>query len=392
MKTNSNNLVRLPIIGILFCGGQVSPSNLLLQLIFEQLQTCFPDSPVIGIRRGFFGMANPDNYVPLTQELIDGLSPYGTWLQTCRNYFPEEHLDEILPALKRAGINTLIILGGDGTLRGAAEAFSDAMAEHLPDMKLYFIPCTIDGINGSDATVGIDCAAAFSAERSLHLIANAWGTYDADKNGASRTVIVQHMGRDRDDLLVRSAEKIVAEGRIGDFFMRDVTLKLIPTNWDWSLRTLAEELLRTPPSVHIALLCSEGAKPNDANLSLLKGESVAEKLKNYLEIFGCRKVNAEVIGYGSQSNGVLNDDVRHSTLLWAKALADAIAQGAGADGFLRRAIVCRDGAFLTVPLDELAAQNDAGHDTPDRQEHRRRQTALLEPLRDYLPPSGKTEG
>ena len=112
---------------------------------------------VVGIRGGYGGILRGD-YCALDAPLAQRIYKLGgTILQSGR--LPElkrrEVRDRAVRELERAGFDALVVLGGDGSFRGAG-ALCEAAGGKL---RLIGIPCTIDNdIYGSRYTLGYDTA------------------------------------------------------------------------------------------------------------------------------------------------------------------------------------------------------------------------------------------
>ena len=94
---------------------------------------------VIGIQEGFDGLIRGE-MIPLAARDVGGiLSRGGTFLRTAR--CPEFHDKKIqikgIRELHESGIDGLIVIGGDGSLRGA-----HAITEH--DFPVVGVPASID--------------------------------------------------------------------------------------------------------------------------------------------------------------------------------------------------------------------------------------------------------
>ena len=110
---------------------------------------------VVGSRLGFEGIVN-DDIIPLdVKSVANCIQRGGTILQSAR--FPEfkdpKVREKALSILKREHIDALVVLGGDGSFRGAS------LLEQEGDIKVIGIPCTIDNdIQNTEYTIGFDTA------------------------------------------------------------------------------------------------------------------------------------------------------------------------------------------------------------------------------------------
>lgn len=139
-------------IGVLTSGGDAPGMNAAIRAIVRSATA--QDIAVLGIRRGYSGLINGD-VIELTARSVDGIILRGgTMLYSarCLEMLTEEGLQKAANTCKYMGIDALIVIGGDGTFRGA-QALS-----HL-GVPAIGIPGTIDNdIVCSDYTIGFDTA------------------------------------------------------------------------------------------------------------------------------------------------------------------------------------------------------------------------------------------
>lgn len=139
---------------------------------------------VIGFRRGFTGLMAGD-YIPLGPRAVANLIQRGgTFLGTSRS--PEfkqvKGRLKAIEVLKSAGIDGLIVIGGDGSFRGIHDLIQEC------DIRAVGIPGTIDNdIYGTDVSIGFDTA-----------VNTALGAIDRIRDTAAsheRLFFVEVMGR-----------------------------------------------------------------------------------------------------------------------------------------------------------------------------------------------------
>ncbi|MBI5746116.1 MAG: 6-phosphofructokinase [Nitrospirae bacterium] len=110
---------------------------------------------VIGFRRGFTGLMAGD-YIPLGPRAVANIIQRGgTFLGTSRS--PEfkgtEGRRKAIDVLEKAGVEGLIVIGGDGSFRGIYDLIREC------DIRAVGIPGTIDNdIYGTDVSIGFDTA------------------------------------------------------------------------------------------------------------------------------------------------------------------------------------------------------------------------------------------
>jgi 6-phosphofructokinase 1 len=184
-------------IAILTSGGDCSGMNATIRAVVRTALATGIE--VVGVQKGFAGLVN-DWMQPLTTRSVSGIVQRGgTMLQSarCLEMHDISVRAKVVETLKRAGIEGLVLLGGDGSLRGAH-------ALHVLGVRIVAIPASIDNdIPYTDMSLGVDTA--------LNNIRHA---VDALKDTASshdRAFVVETMGRDCGYLAVVSAIACGAE-------------------------------------------------------------------------------------------------------------------------------------------------------------------------------------
>jgi 6-phosphofructokinase 1 len=141
------------------------------------------DTEVVGIRDGWEGLMN-DRTMPLDRDSVRGiLGRGGTMLGTSRldPYVHGEGLASCENTVSRNGIDRLVVIGGDGTLRSAMGLAN----EGLP---VIGVPKTIDNdIVGTDTTFGFATAVQIATEAIDRLSSTA--------EAHNRVIVVEVMGR-----------------------------------------------------------------------------------------------------------------------------------------------------------------------------------------------------
>ena len=139
---------------------------------------------VIGIRRGYAGLLERD-FRPLAARDVGGIIERGgTFLGSarCSEFKTEEGQARALDVLANAGIDGLIVIGGNGSQTGA-EALS---RKGLP---VVGVASTIDNdLFGSDITIGVDTA--------LNIAIEAIDRLRVTAASHERAFLVEVMGRD----------------------------------------------------------------------------------------------------------------------------------------------------------------------------------------------------
>ncbi len=79
------------------------------------------DLEVFGIRRGFAGMSDGDIFQMESKSVANIIQRGGTILKTarCKEFFTYDGRKKAVENLQRHGIEGLVVIGGDGSFRGA---------------------------------------------------------------------------------------------------------------------------------------------------------------------------------------------------------------------------------------------------------------------------------
>jgi 6-phosphofructokinase 1 len=154
---------------------------------------------VIGFRRGYEGLLEGD-VIPLTVSSVGGIIHRGgTILRTARSerFVKPEGVREGLQKLREYDIDALVVIGGDGSFRGAYDL-------HKLGYPVVGIPGTIDNdMAGTDCTIGFDTA----CNTALQCIEKLRDTASSHE----RLFLVEVMGRHAGFLALEAAVAAGAE-------------------------------------------------------------------------------------------------------------------------------------------------------------------------------------
>ncbi len=140
-------------IGVLTSGGDAPGMNAAIRAVVRT--AVYHGLEVVGIRQGYTGMINSD-FIPLVSTSVsDILQRGGTILKSsrCEEFRTPEGRTKAYHNLKSAGIDGVVVIGGDGSFTGA-RLFCEEF-----DIPIVGVPGTIDNdIYGTDYTIGYDTA------------------------------------------------------------------------------------------------------------------------------------------------------------------------------------------------------------------------------------------
>ena len=155
---------------------------------------------VCGIMRGYSGLIENDIIPMDSRSVANIIQRGGTILKTARSkaFTTPEGREIAYNNLKLHGIDGLIIIGGDGSFKGA-QTFSNEY-----DIPCIGLPGTIDkDIAGTDVTIGFDTAVNTAVE-AIDKIRDTMDAHD-------RLFIVEVMGRDAGYIALHSGIATGAE-------------------------------------------------------------------------------------------------------------------------------------------------------------------------------------
>lgn len=145
-------------IGILTGGGDAPGLNAVIRgVVLTGVQV--HGLEFVGFQDGWKGVLG-ENYAPLTRLDIRGISKLGgTIIGTSRtNPFDHGGIERVREVFDKAGVSSLIVIGGEGTL-AATKAMADL------GLPVVGVPKTVDNdLGGTDYTFGFDTAVSIATE------------------------------------------------------------------------------------------------------------------------------------------------------------------------------------------------------------------------------------
>jgi 6-phosphofructokinase 1 len=185
-------------IGVLTSGGDSPGMNACIRAVVRT--GLYHKLEVFGIVRGYSGMIDDDIQSMNSRSVANIIQRGGTILKTARSkeFLTHEGRRKAYDNLKKRGIDGLVIIGGDGSFRGA-QVFSNEF-----DIPCIGVPGTIDkDIAGSDFTIGFDTAVN-TAVQAIDKIRDTADAHD-------RLFIIEVMGRDAGYIALHSGISTGAE-------------------------------------------------------------------------------------------------------------------------------------------------------------------------------------
>jgi len=185
-------------IAILTSGGDSPGMNACIRAVVRT--AIYNNIDVVGFLKGYDGLVN-NNFIDLKRESVSGIiHKGGTILKTARSekFRTNEGLILAAKSLKNNAIDGLVVIGGDGSFKGAI-----ALSEKSP---IAIVGCagTIDNdLVGTDFTIGYDTA--------INTVVEAIDKIRDTADSHDRIFVVEVMGRDAGLIAIRTAIACGAE-------------------------------------------------------------------------------------------------------------------------------------------------------------------------------------
>jgi ATP-dependent phosphofructokinase / diphosphate-dependent phosphofructokinase len=168
-------------IGVMTAGGDCPGLNAAIRGVVTRAVA--GDAEVIGFENGWGGLME-GRHRPLGRDDVRGLLVRGgTILGTSRvdPYVHGDGLASLQPALVETGVDRLVVIGGDGTLRTASRLHRDGLG-------VIGVPKTIDNdIAGTDVSFGFHTA--------VQIVTDAIDRLTTTAEAHNRVMVVEVMGR-----------------------------------------------------------------------------------------------------------------------------------------------------------------------------------------------------
>ncbi|HHW29339.1 MAG TPA: 6-phosphofructokinase [Syntrophomonadaceae bacterium] len=168
-------------IGVLTSGGDAPGMNAAIRAVVRM--SIFQGLQVIGIKRGYLGLLKKEFVQFSLGSVADIIHRGGTILHTarCEEFKTEEGQRKAIKNLQEEGIDALVVIGGEGSMRGAI-----ALAKC--GMPVVGIPATIDNdLAGTELSIGFDTA--------VNNVVDAINKIRDTATSHERVFIIEVMGR-----------------------------------------------------------------------------------------------------------------------------------------------------------------------------------------------------
>lgn len=299
-------------IGVLTSGGDAPGMNAAIRAI---VRTAIASGlNVKGIMRGYAGLLNEEIIDMDKQSVSEIMRRGGTMLYTarCKEFMTEEGQQKAAEILKKHGIDGLIVIGGDGSFRGAQKLSALGI-------NTIGIPGTIDlDISCTDYTIGFDTAVNTAME-AIDKIRDTASSHE-------RCSIIEVMGRDAGYIalwcgLANGAEQV-----------------LIPEKYDFDEQKIVNNIIanRKRGKRHYIIINAEGI-----------GHSTS--LARRIEAATGMETRATILGHMQRGGSPTCKDRVYASTMGAYAV-DLLCEGKS-----NRIVAYKDGKFVDFDVDEALA-------------------------------------
>ncbi|MFP3323640.1 6-phosphofructokinase [Planococcus sp. SIMBA_160] len=288
-------------IGVLTSGGDSPGMNAAVRAVVRK--GIYHGVEVAGVYYGYQGLIKGDIKDLQAGDVGDIIQRGGTKLYSarCDEFRTEEGQLKAIEQMKKNGIEGLVVIGGDGSYRGA-------MALTKRGFPSIGVPGTIDNdIPGTDYTIGFDTA--------LNTVIEAIDKIRDTATSHERTFIIEVMGRDAGDLAVWAGLAGGAE---------TILIPEAPFDIEEMLERL--ESGRKRGKKHSIIIVAEGVMSGGKLAELISGKTNVETRVSVLghiqrggtptardrvlgSLFGARAVEVLLEGKGGLAIGMKNHQV-----------------------------------------------------------------------------------
>jgi 6-phosphofructokinase 1 len=306
-------------IGIVTSGGDAPGMNAFIRAAVRRAISY--GSEVLGIEHGYQGLCDGTVRALDVRSVGGIIDRSGTILETVRSkeFMTREGHRRALRTLNEHDIEGLIVLGGDGSLRGA-------MTLHEAGIKVVGAPATIDNdLYGTDTTIGVDTA--------LNVALHSIDMLRATASSHQRAVLVEVMGRECGYLALMSG---IASGA------EMICIPEVPFELDDVAHVLENAYIRG--KAHALIVVAEGAQHN--------ARAIETYLNAHQESLGF-EVRTTILGH-VQRGGTPTAEARILATRLGAAAVDCLMQGQ--TGLM---VGMHGNEIITTPIPEVVSHKKA---------------------------------
>lgn len=239
------------VAAIATCGGLCPGLNVCIYQIYRTLKYVYGVQTIYGVFDGYRGFTDDSTWIELDDQILrNKFNEPGTFLRSSRG---KQDMTLIVSNLKKKSVNSVFIIGGEGSHKGALALQSEAINQQA-EISVAAIPKTID----NDIPI-ID--QSFGHATSIDVVVKSLKGAYAEANSIDPCLgIVKNMGRDTGHITVNSA---LAFGKTDLILIPEAGYNLKGEN---GVLAFVCQLLKEKR--HVVILVSEGASASmkDAEL------------------------------------------------------------------------------------------------------------------------------
>ncbi len=301
-------------IGVLTSGGDAPGMNAAIRAVVRE--AIGKELNVKGIKRGYAGLLAEEITDMGSREVADTIQRGGTILQTarCMDFTTEEGQRRGAEVCKKHGIEGVIVIGGDGSFRGAQK-----LAEY--GVNTVGIPGTIDlDISCSEYTIGFDTAVN-TAMQAIDKVRDTSTSHE-------RCSIIEVMGRGAGYIALWTG---IANGA------EDI---LLPERYDYDEQKLVNHIIenRKRGKKHHIIINAEGI-----------GHSVS--MAKRIEAATGIETRATILGHMQRGGSPTCKDRVYASIMGSYAV-NLLCQGK-----TNRVVAYKNGDFVDFDIDEALAMD-----------------------------------
>lgn len=291
-------------IGILTSGGDSPGMNACIRAAVRT--ALFNNIEIIGYLKGYEGVID-NTFTELKRESVSGIiQKGGTILKTARSerFMTVEGLLKAAKNIKDNQVDALIIIGGDGSFKGALE-----LTKHI-DIPVVGCAGTIDNdLVGTDFTIGYDTA--------INTVIDALDKIRDTAESHDRVFVVEVMGRDAGLIALRTAIASGAEALLVPELKND-TDALISKMKNWRSTKSSKIIVvaegdQSGGAFKVADIIKNNCPEFDVRVSVLghiqRGGNPTCMERVNASIIGFNAVKALINGHKNQMIGIIDKKI-----------------------------------------------------------------------------------
>ena len=296
-------------IGVLTSGGDAPGMNAAIRAVAREAIS--KGKRVMGIKRGYAGLLQEEIYEMHTTDVADIIQRGGTILQTarCKEFTTLEGQKKGAEICRQHGIEGIIVIGGDGSFRGAQKLASQGI-------NTVGVPGTIDlDVSCTDYTIGFDTA--------VNTAMDAIDKVRDTSTSHERCSIIEVMGRGAGFIalwcgIANGAENV-----------------LLPEKYDYNEQALVNNIIenRKKGKKHHIIINAEG---------IGHSASMAKRIEAATGV----ETRATILGYMQRGGRPTARDRMMASMMGAYAV-DLLCEGKS-----NRVVGTKDGKLMDMDIDE----------------------------------------